>query len=82
MAMQSLVTEVSGWESRPWLEHPESQRMVVPLVFSLVSVALLLSSGVLAVALRHEKHLQGGAEAAAVRLLLTFLVTRPHDSSY
>ena len=34
MAMQSLVTEVSGWESRPWLEHPESQRTVVPLVFS------------------------------------------------
>ena len=34
MAMQSLVTEVSGWESRPWLEQPESQRTVVPLVFS------------------------------------------------
>lgn len=34
MAMQSLVTEVSGWESSPWLEHPASQRTVVPLVFS------------------------------------------------
>ena len=34
MAMQSLVTAVSGWERRPWLVQPESQSTVVPLVFS------------------------------------------------
>ena len=37
MAMQSLVTAVSGWERRPWEVQPESQRTVVPLVFSYVS---------------------------------------------
>ena len=37
MAMQSLVTAVSGWERRPWLVQPESQSTVVPLVFSYVS---------------------------------------------
>ena len=34
MAMQSLVTAVSGWERRPWEVQPESQSTVVPLVFS------------------------------------------------
>ena len=37
MAIQSLVTEVSGWERRPWEVQSPSQRTVVPLVFSYVS---------------------------------------------
>ena len=37
MAMQSLVTEVSGCESRPWDVQPPSHSTVVPLVFSYVS---------------------------------------------
>ena len=34
MAMQSLVTAVSGWERRPWDVQSKSQSTVVPLVFS------------------------------------------------
>ena len=37
MAMQSLVTEVSGCESRPWDVQLPSHSTVVPLVFSYVS---------------------------------------------